>query len=123
MSSDPREVYEVGVLSNDVKLMVAMMFVSSRKPLVPTYGFQLFQYDPRLFPDRHFGKKVLESLASMNLLYSRQTMMSSKRTYVPVEARSDNEGFFPTDKGTSVLCAAYHANVGDSGFLETEDSL
>lgn len=123
MSSDPREVYEVGVLSNDIKLMVAMMFVSSRKPLVPTFGFQLHQYDPRLFADRHVGKKVLESLAAMNLLSSRRTVMSSKRNYVPVDARGDNEGFFPTEKGTSILCAAYHANSGEMLFLETEDSL
>lgn len=95
-------------ISSDRKMMTAVMFILSRRDMVPTYAYQLAASDSVVFASIDDAKQALEVLSRMGILMKRHVnkMVVSQ---MPVAARGDTEGYYMTDEGLRVTRIAYRA--------------
>jgi len=98
---------EADIVAGDRKLMMASLFILSRRPEVPTFAYQLCAFDAA-FEDNDDAKATLDRLVKMGILiksYANFGIMMK----MPMATRGDTECYRPLDNGVRILRAAYRS--------------
>lgn len=97
--------WQADAMAGDRKMMLAALFIVSRRHDVPTFAYQLKSYDIA-FPDVATAKKSLNKLSSIGVLDKRFAGTSVMRA-VPAPFRGDPECYHITAEGMRILRVAY----------------
>lgn len=108
MTSASSGIPEADFVARDRKLMLASMFVLSRRTEVPTFAYQLSAFDEIAFPDVSESRKALDALARVGVLEKR-TVNRLVMAQLPAKVRGDADGYYLTDAGVRVLRVAYRS--------------
>lgn len=99
---------EADFVAGDRKLMIAAMFVLSRRPEVPTFAYQLSAFDKVVFSDVAVARNALNELARVGVLDKRRAT-KHVMAQIPASMRSDADAYHLTDAGVRVLRVAYRS--------------
>lgn len=94
-------------VAGDRRLMIASLFIVSRRAEVPTFAYQLCALDAG-FRSVSEAKDVLDRLASVGVLV-RSSANFSTMNKVPVAARGDSDCYRISREGVRILRTAYRA--------------
>lgn len=93
---------------SDRSLMVAAMFILSRREHVPTFAYQLAVNDTLAFATIGDAKRALEELLRLGVVAKRH-VNKMVALQIPVATRGDTEGYYMTDEGLRVIRISYRA--------------
>jgi len=97
--------WQADAMAGDRRMMLAALFIVSRRPNVPTFAYQLKSYD-LAFPDVATAKQSLNKLSSIGVVDKRFAGSSVMRA-VPAPFRGDSECYHITEEGLRILRVAY----------------
>lgn len=100
--------HEADLVARDRKLMLASMFVLSRRPEVPTFAYQLSAFDEVAFSEVADAKEALELLHRVGVLEKRRVGRATI-AQLPVKHRDDADGYHLSDAGIRILRVAYRS--------------
>jgi len=99
---------ESNAIASDRRLMLAVMFVSSRKQYVPTFAHQLASFDVNAFAESGSAKNALETLVRLGVL-TKTTVNRNVLAQMPMRFRGEPHGYLLSEEGSEILRSAYAA--------------